>query len=76
MPTIASGVQVDDTPYPHVDDAQKALVLLLELLLVKDLYGQHAVLGHPPASTLAQPPAVEVVGWGMERTHMSKLSFQ
>lgn len=75
MPTIASSVQVDDAPYAHVDDAQKALILFLELLLVKDLYGEHTILGHPPASMLALlPPRCSYVG--MQRTHMSKLSFQ
>lgn len=51
--TIAPSIQVDDAPNAHIDDAQKALVLLLELLLVKDLNGQHAVLGNPPGEVLA-----------------------
>ena len=60
MLTVASSVKVNDAPYAHVDDAQKALVLLLELLLVKDLYRQHAVFRDAPAMTLALPARLVV----------------
>lgn len=52
--TIATGVQVDDISYPDIHDTQKALVLLLEFLLVKYLYGEHALLGDFAARLLAQ----------------------
>lgn len=51
--TIAAGVQVNDAPDAHVDDAQEALVLLLELLLVKDLNCEYAVFGDAPGEWLA-----------------------
>ena len=54
--TVAPGVEVDDAPYTHIDDAQEALVLFLELLLVKDLHCQYAVLGDPPIRMLALRP--------------------
>jgi hypothetical protein len=37
--TITTHVQVNDIANADVDDAQEALVLLLELLLIKDLDG-------------------------------------
>jgi hypothetical protein len=43
-PTVTTRVQVDYRPYADVYDAKKALVLLLELLLVKDLNREHALL--------------------------------
>jgi hypothetical protein len=43
--TIATSIEVDDIAYPDVDHAQEALILLLELLLVKDLYGEDALFG-------------------------------
>jgi hypothetical protein len=47
--TITAGVQVNNVPYPDIDDAEEALVLLLELLLVKYLNRQHAVFRNSPA---------------------------
>jgi hypothetical protein len=37
--TVTAGVQIQDIADPHVDDSEKALVLLLELLLIEYLYG-------------------------------------
>jgi hypothetical protein len=42
-PTVTARVQVDYRPYADVYDAEEALVLLLELLLVKDLYREDAL---------------------------------
>lgn len=42
--TISVRTQLHDVSDADVDDTEEALVLLLELLLVKDLYGQDAVL--------------------------------
>lgn len=50
--TVSASVEIDDTPYSHIDDTKEALVLLFEFLLVKDLYREHAVLGDPPAHVL------------------------
>ena len=74
-PTIAPRVEVYYRPDADIDDAQEALVLLLELLLVKDLNRQNALLVHFPVSSVSV----------MMRRHarprpraayMSKLSFQ
>ena len=40
---IGVGGQLNDISYANVDDSEKALVLFLELLLVKDLDGENAV---------------------------------
>ena len=53
--TIAACVQVDNRPYADIYDSEKALVLLLELLLVKDLNRQDALFIHFPAAVLAHP---------------------
>jgi hypothetical protein len=50
VPTIAASVQVDDGADADVDDAEEALVLLLEFLLVEDLDRQHALLVDPPTA--------------------------
>ena len=47
-PTISTDVQFDDASNPNIDHPQEALVLLLELLLVEDLYSKDAVLGDLP----------------------------
>jgi hypothetical protein len=51
--TVSTRVEIDDASYAHVDDAEEALVLLLELLLVKYLNRQNTVLGDPPVQVLA-----------------------
>lgn len=48
MGTVAPRIEVDDRPYADVDDAEEALVLLLELLLVKDLDREHALFVDAP----------------------------
>ena len=48
LPTVSASIQVDDAAYADVDHAQKALVLLLELLLVEYLHGKDAFLCHTP----------------------------
>ena len=47
--TIATRIQVDNTTDAYVYHPKKALVLLLELLLVEYLHCQDAVFGHSPA---------------------------
>jgi hypothetical protein len=69
--TIAASVQVDNGPYADIDDAEEALVLLLELLLVEDLDRQNALFGDSPAPALATSG-----GEYRGMTYMSKLSFQ
>jgi hypothetical protein len=53
FPTIAASIEVDHAPDADVDDPEETLVLLLELLLVKNLYGQHAFLGDSPVELSA-----------------------
>lgn len=60
--TVSPRIKVDHAPYAHVYDTEKALVLLLELLLVKYLYRQHAVLGHPPTQHVSIVPAIPSAG--------------
>lgn len=74
--TISTGIKIDDAPYAHVDDAEKTLVLLLELLLVKYLYGEHAILGHPPGPVSVVVQMQECIAPSTGVTYMSKLSFQ
>ena len=42
--TIATNVQIHDRTNPYVDNAKKPLVLFLKLFLIKDLYGEDALL--------------------------------
>jgi hypothetical protein len=72
LSTVAAGVQVDDGPDADVDDAEEALVLLLELL-VEDLDGEHALLVDLPVRLLAVGARR---GDARGMTYMSKLSFQ
>jgi hypothetical protein len=51
--TVSTSVQVHDVAYPDIDDAEKPLILLLELLLVKYLYGQDAIFSNFPTRRLA-----------------------
>lgn len=46
--TFATNIHIDDVPNPYVDHSQKSLVLLFKFLLVKDLYGEYAVLRCSP----------------------------
>jgi hypothetical protein len=52
-PTIPARVEVYYRPYADIDDAQEALVLLLELLLVKDLNREDAFFVHSPVSCVS-----------------------
>jgi hypothetical protein len=47
-----------DRPYADIDDAEEALVLLLELLLVKDLDCEHALFVDPPALHISMYPGL------------------
>jgi hypothetical protein len=60
-PTITTRVQVDDRPDTDVYDAEEALVLLLELLLVKDLDREHALLVDPPGRGVSVSLRIEAV---------------
>ena len=42
--TIATNVQIHDRTNPYIDDAKKPLILFLEFFLIKDLYGEYALL--------------------------------
>ena len=46
--TITPRIEVYNRPYADVYDAEETLVLLLELLLVKDLNRKDALFVHPP----------------------------
>ena len=56
--TVAPRIEVDDRPYADIDDAEEALVLLLELLLVKDLDCEHALFVDPPALYISIYPGL------------------
>lgn len=47
--TLLIGREVDDISNSYIDDSQESLILLLELLLVKDLNCQDAVLRNTPS---------------------------
>jgi hypothetical protein len=54
-PTIATGIEVDHVTHADVDNSQEALVLLLELLLVKDLNCQNTVFcGSPDMGSVGE----------------------
>ena len=55
VPTVSSRIQVNDAANAHIDNAQKALILLLELLLVEDLDCENALLGDFPVLPSVQP---------------------
>ena len=57
-PTVSSDLELDDGAYADVDDAQKALILLLEFLLVEYLYRQHAFFANSPAPYQHYPSTV------------------
>ena len=73
--TITASVQIDNAANAHIDHTKKALVPLLELLLVEDLDGQYALLGDPPTFSSVIAPAC-CIATCLLLTHMSKLSFQ
>ena len=56
--TVAPRIEVDDRSYADIDDAEEALVLLLELLLVKDLDCEHALFVDPPALYISIYPGL------------------
>lgn len=41
--TISADIEIYHISHSNVDDTEKALVLLLKLLLIKDLYGEDRV---------------------------------
>jgi hypothetical protein len=51
--TVSTSIQVHDVAYSDIDDAEKPLILLLEFLLIKYLYGQNAIFGDFPIRRLA-----------------------
>lgn len=51
--TIGICREIDHISNANIDDAQKALILLLELLLVEDLNRQYAVLIRPTAERVS-----------------------
>lgn len=71
MRTITTGIQVNDTANTDIDNTKETLVLLLELLLVKDLNGENALLVGSPAGIRQFRLHV-----AEESSYMSKLSFQ
>lgn len=71
--TITTDVQIDNATYSDIDDTKKALVLLLELLLVEYLYGKYAVVGCSSAQVLVAKD--HCAPRDME-TYKSKASFQ
>lgn len=52
--TITAGVEINHAANAHIDNAQEALILLLELLLVEDLDRKNALLGHTPVCPSAR----------------------
>jgi hypothetical protein len=50
--TITTHGKINDISDPNIDDTKEALVLLFELLLVKDLDRQNAILVDSPISTI------------------------
>ena len=46
--TIAADVKINHVADSDIDDSKKSLVLLLELLLIENLYGKYTILGRSP----------------------------
>ena len=69
--TITASIQVDDAANTNIDNTEETLVLLLELLLVKDLDCENALFVGSPAGI--RQFRNHVAG---EKSYMSKLSFQ
>ena len=58
--TITTGIKVDYTANAYIDNAQEALVLLLEFLLVEDLHCEDALFGD-------FPDLISVLVWKYDR---------
>lgn len=56
--TITAGIEIDDIADSDIDNAEKALVLLLELLLVEDLDGEDAVFCDSPVGAVSTSSAI------------------
>lgn len=61
--TVTASVQVNDRANADVDYAEKALVLLLELLLIKDLHRQNALFVYPPVDAVSRGTTFADVWW-------------
>ena len=70
--TIGANLKIYNGAYADVDDSKKSLILFLELLLVKNLYGQSTVfIGFPREPIRKYSPSNQGCF-----SHISKLSFQ
>lgn len=72
--TIATHLEVDDISDAHVDHTEKALILLLEFLLVENLDGQDAIFVDSPSRGTRQHPWTQTPI--APATYRSKISFQ
>lgn len=64
--TIGIWGELNNVADPNVNHTEEALVLLLELLLVKNLNGQYAVLIHSTVVALVRIPTVRHLGIGAQ----------
>ena len=73
--TMAVEIEVKDIAHTDVDDAEEALVAFLELALVEDLNCNNRILCDIAAVSwcVSQRTGAES---DLNRTHMSKFSFQ
>jgi hypothetical protein len=46
--TIAADVEINHVADSDIDDSKKSLILLLELLLIENLYGKYTIFGCSP----------------------------
>lgn len=60
--TITARIKIYNRPYAHIYDTEETLVLLLELLLVKDLNRQNALFVHFPVCVLASSEGISGEG--------------
>jgi hypothetical protein len=72
--TVSANVQVKHAADAHVYNSEEALVLFLELLLVKDLNCQYAFVCCAPIGLVSTFP-LSLTNY-LEETYISKLSFQ
>jgi hypothetical protein len=73
--TISPGIQIDDGSNPNIDDTEKALVLLLKLLLVEYLDCQYTLFRNTSACPMSVHPPLHIISlW--YNAYKSKLSFQ